>query len=169
MSGISRSAIDMYLHRGVLIPTRHKETFQTQEQEPACDDAKKSELANVIAGYLEVQVSRAAKGAIEDENGGPKREAVGYVYGVIDAALRLEKLNMSDLSVGVPVTFHVLRRLWSDHATEYLEFLVKNIGKDPLVMLGAVRGGQEFVDFIKSGGKEAPMGLAEFLIEQKKA
>jgi hypothetical protein len=52
------------------------------------DDAAKIEFASAIAEMLEMQKFVAGEASIEDQNGQPKRKAIGYVYGYIDAALR---------------------------------------------------------------------------------
>lgn len=66
------------------------------------DDAAKVQFANAIADMLELQKIVAGDASIEDENGRPKRKALGYVYGYVDAALRSRGQDMADMSVGVP-------------------------------------------------------------------
>jgi hypothetical protein len=129
------------------------------------DDAAKLQFVNVIADVLKLQKMVAGDASIEDENGRPKRKALGYVYGFIDAALRARGQDMSDPSVGVPVTFQVLRKLWPDRAANYMAFLRENIHSDDLMMIGIMHGGQQYVDYRKPGASSGPMGLARFMIE----
>ena len=73
---------------------------------------------------------------------------------------------MADVSVGVPITFQIIRRLWPDHVNECMDYLVNNISKDALLMAGITRGGQQFVDFSrKPDGPGVPTGLGIFLLE----
>jgi hypothetical protein len=48
-----------------------------------------------------------------------------------------------------------------------VDYLIKNISKDRLLMAGVMRGGQQYVDF--RNHKSPPMGLGIFLIEGDKA
>ena len=132
------------------------------------DDAAKSQFADVIAKMLELQKMVAGNPSIEDENGRPKRKALGYVYGYVDAALRCIGQDMADVSVGVPVTFHVMRKLWPDRAVEYMEFLANNIRSDDLLTIGIMHGGQQYLDYRKPDARGTPMGLARFMIEGDK-
>ena len=132
------------------------------------DDAGKSQFATTIAQMLEIQIMMAGNASIEDEKGQPKRKAIGYVYGYIDAALRKIGQDMSDMSIGVPITFQVIRKLWPDHVNEYMDFLAKNINTDELLMIGIMHGGQQYFDYSKPGASGAPMGLARFMIEGDK-
>jgi len=59
------------------------------------DDATKLKFATAIAGMLERQLLVAGSASIEDEQGYPKRKALGYVYGYIDAALRVKGQDMA--------------------------------------------------------------------------
>ena len=129
------------------------------------DDAAKIELASAIAELLEMQKRMAGNASIEDQTGQPKRKAIGYVYGYVDAALRSIGQDMTDMSVGVPVTYQVIRRLWPDRVNEYMDFLAKNMDSDRLMSIGMMHGGQQYVDYHKPGVSGVPMGLARFMIE----
>jgi hypothetical protein len=74
------------------------------KRKKAFDDAAMLELAADIARTLQLQMTAAAGVSIEDEQGHPKRKALGYVYGFIDAALRATGQDMADMSIGVPGT-----------------------------------------------------------------
>jgi hypothetical protein len=82
---------------------------------------------------LELQMTVAAGKSIEGDQGRLKRKALGYVYGYIDAALRTKGHDMADMSIGVPITFQVIRRLWPDHVNECMDFLAKNLQSDALM------------------------------------
>jgi hypothetical protein len=129
------------------------------------DEAKKLELANAIAKVLEIQIRLASdlagkKPTIDDRYGFPSRLAIGYVYEYIDASLRVRGQDMSDVTVGMPVAFHVFRKLSPNHASKCVQFLSKTIGKDPEVMAGVQSGGQDYLDF--RNGKKIREGLPEF-------
>jgi hypothetical protein len=97
--------------------------------------------------------------SIEDEHGHPKRKALGYVYGFIDAALRTKGLNMADMSIGVPITYQVIRKLWPEKVDVYMDFLIKNItNSDALMTVGVMSGGQQYLEWHKPGNTRVPMG-----------
>lgn len=129
------------------------------------DDAAKLQFATTIAEMLQLQMIMAAGKSIEDERGHLKRKALGYVYGYIDAALRTRGQDMADMSIGVPITFQVIRRLWPDHVNKCMDFLAKNLKSDALMNAGIMHGGQQFLDYSKPGSSGAAMGLARFMIE----
>lgn len=128
-------------------------------------DAAKLQFSTTIAEMLQLQLIVAAGRSIEDEQGRLKRKALGYVYGYIDAALRTKGHDMADMSIGVPITFQVIRRLWPDHVNDCMDFLAKNLQSDALMNVGIMQGGQQFLDYSKPGSSGAPMGLARFMIE----
>ncbi len=111
------------------------------------DDAAKVQFAAAIAEMLEMQMMLAVGKSIEDDQGHPKRKALGYVYGYIDAALRVRGQEMADMSIGVPITFQVIRRLWPDHVNECMDFLAKNLTTDALLNVGMMHGGQQYLDY----------------------
>ncbi len=74
---------------------------------------------------------------------------------------------MTDMEVGPPITFHVLRTLWPEKEADYCDFLVDNLSNNA-VNAGMLRGGQEVTDWLKgrmSGG--APTGLARLILTEK--
>jgi hypothetical protein len=133
-------------------------------QRPLDDDGKLA-IAKAVAEMLGFQLRMAADKPIVDEHGRPRRKALGYVYGYTDAVLRTRGHDMADVAIGVPVTFQVIRRLWPNHVNECMDYLAKNIASDPLMMAGAMHGGQQYLDYRKTDVKGVPMGLARFLIE----
>jgi hypothetical protein len=130
------------------------------------DDAAKLGLAEAIAMQLLIQKNTAGRNAaIEDSNGHPKHRALGYVYGYIDAALRTNGHDMANTSIGAPITYHVLRRLWPDHVNDCMRVLLANLRTDEQMMAAIVHGGQQYLDYRKPGVSGVPMSLARFLIE----
>jgi hypothetical protein len=131
-------------------------------------DDQKIEFAKTIAGMLELQLMLIDdKVDIESEIGGPKLKCIGYVYGCVDAVLRSRGWDMGDPEVGPPITFHVLRTLWPGKEADYYDFIVDHLS-DQSVGAGALRGGQEFTDWLKGrmpGG--APTGLARLMLTEK--
>jgi hypothetical protein len=134
------------------------------------DDQAKSGLAEAYALQLAVQKEVAGQASrIHDATGQLKPRPLGYIYGYIDAALRTKGLEMADTSVGVPITYQVLRRLWPQHAYECMQLLVDNIATDQVIVAAMMHGGQQCLDYRKPGAVGVPMGLAEFLIEDDTA
>lgn len=101
--------------------------------------------------------------SIEDVAGNINPRALAYIYGFIDAALRTIGQDMSDESIGIPVTFHVLRRVFPGREEKYLTYLVDRMGTDQAVTLAAVTGGQQYIDF-NNEKLPAPMGLARYIL-----
>jgi hypothetical protein len=81
------------------------------------------------------------------------RKAIGYIYGFADCALRNIGQDMGDASVGVPVIYQVLRRLFPDKAEKYVTFLIDNM-RDERVLLGMMTGGQQYADYFCKPGRE---------------
>jgi hypothetical protein len=74
---------------------------------------------------------------------------------------------MADTDIGVPITFHVFRKLFPNYdATTYVQFLMRNLN-DEMVALGSMAGGQQFLDYSKPDSTGAPLGLARFILEAK--
>src|SRR5205807_5275101 len=119
-------------------------------------------LVEAVAGMLEIQMAASGRQVLDPLI---ERRALGYVYGFIDAALRSIGQEMSDVSLGVPVAFHVLRRVFAGKEDFYLQTLIDNVSSDPVMMAGVVHGGQQYADF-QLGKLQAPMGLARMQIEQ---
>ena len=138
--------------------------FGFSKKKSSFDDAHKTTFIEAISGMLELQKQFAGtEHPIEDSAGNINRRAVGYIYGFIDAALQGVGQNMSDVSIGIPITHGVLRRLYSGHEERYVRFLIENT-KDPVVTLAKQIGGQQYIDY-SLGKLTAPMGLARCLIE----
>jgi hypothetical protein len=136
------------------------------------DDAKKLKFATAIAGMMERQLLVAGNASIEDEQGYPKRKALGYVYGYIDASLRLKGQDIKDMSIGPPIIYQVIRKLWPQRVNEYMDFLAKNLVSDELMHVGIMHGVQQCLDYrngkFRSGvrfGSAEPMGLALFMLD----
>ena len=56
------------------------------------------------------------------------------------------------------------RALFPGCEDEYIKFIVTHL-KDERVVLGMMKGGQQYADYSKPGSKGTPMGLTQFLIE----
>jgi hypothetical protein len=140
-------------------PFKKKKTF---------DDAKQLKFVQLISSMLEMQKIATGGRSIEDGEGRPKRKAIGYIYGFIDAALQMIGQDMSDPSIGIPILCEVLNRLFPGRVEDYAKFLVSHMGKDELVTLGAMHGGQQYLKYIKPGSEGMPMGLARFIVEGDK-
>jgi hypothetical protein len=97
----------------------------------AMTDEQKFALANSISELLKLQLMVVDNNSIQSPAGGPKRKAIGYVYGYIDAVLRTKGWDMADTDVGVPITYQVIRRLWPGKEAEYMSFLAEKIARLP--------------------------------------
>ncbi|MCE5267165.1 MAG: hypothetical protein LLG00_04710 [Planctomycetaceae bacterium] len=128
------------------------------------DDINSADFVDSIANVLRFQMIPAAGHSIESANGTLNGKALGYVYGFIDAALHSVGRDMSDVSVGIPISFQVLRHVFPGREDKYLSFLVDHVGVDEAVMLGVMRGGQEYLDFM-AGKLPSPMGLAKYVLD----
>jgi hypothetical protein len=126
------------------------------------DDQRRQKFVGVISSMLEVQMV-AAGGRSFEEAGVINPDALGYIYGFIDAGLQTVGQDMSDASVGVPITFQVLASLSPGHEERYLNYLTTHMGTDKRVMAAAMTGGQQYIDF-SNGRLAAPMGLARYLV-----
>jgi len=129
------------------------------------DDIAKGRLADSLGDVLSIQVA-AAGGDLPDLASPRGAKALGYVYGFVDASLRGIGQDMSDMSVGVPLTYHVLRRVFPGDEQRYLDYIAQSIKSDDQMMAGVMLGGQQYLDCL-NGKLRAPMGLARCLIELK--
>jgi len=128
------------------------------------DDNRKAKFAHLMSEMLGVQIAAIGLAEVPNLATPVGAKALGYVYGFVDAALRTVRQDMSDASVGVPITFQVLRRVFPGHEGRYMDYLAKNLRTDDAIMRGVMLGGQQYLDFV--GGKlKAPMGLARVLLE----
>ncbi len=131
------------------------------------DDAAKDRLAESIGNVLSIQVAAAGPDPPDLES--PRgAKALGYVYGFVDAGLRVIGQDMSDMSVGVPLMYQVLRRVFPGSEQRYLDYIAESIRSDHNMMLGVMLGGQQYLDWL-NGKLHAPMGLARYLIEFESA
>ena len=72
---------------------------------------------------------------------------------------------MADISIGAPITYHVLRRLWPDRVNDCMRVLFGNLRTDKQMMAAIMHGGEQCLHHRKPGVSGVPMGLAHFLIE----
>jgi hypothetical protein len=130
------------------------------------DDAAKARLSGLIADLLTVQLLILPNPTIEDAGGKVNMKALGYIYGYIDACLQTKGYDMADGHIGVPVTFHVLHKLFPKHSPDrYVRLLMDNMN-DQNVALGMTTGGQQYFDFRKPGREgDVAMGLARLIME----
>jgi hypothetical protein len=140
--------------------------FNLFKKRTTFSDEKKTQFVEAIASMLEVQLVPVGHHSIESSNGGIKPKALGYVYGFIDAALRTIGQDMSDSSVGIPVTFQVLRHVFPGREERCLQCLADHMGTNKAVTLGALTGGQQYLD-VNSGKLSVPMGLARYILEEE--
>jgi hypothetical protein len=117
------------------------------------DDAAKDQLIKAISFSLEIQTVAATGHSIEDAEGWINRKAIGHIYGFVDAALTRYGQDMSDPSIGVPITYQVIGHLFPGCEERYTRFLLDDKGKDTEVALGIMKGGQQFTEFRKPDAK----------------
>lgn len=134
---------------------------------PFTDDEKIT-FADAFTGRLELQKIAALElfnASMDDEHGNPKRKALGYIYGWIDAALDHYGHDMSDMEIGVPVLYRVLYNLFPQRAIAYMNVLIDAHKTDPVMRVGIMHGGQQFLDYSRPNHVGGPMGLARFMSE----
>lgn len=131
---------------------------------PHFGDEDKNRFAETITELLALQLVASGDKGIENAQGTINRKAIGYIYGFIDGALRTIGQDMSDASVGIPITFQIFRRLFPGRESSYVQYLSQHMGTDQMVTLGAMHGGQQYVDF-NNNKLAAPMGLARAVLE----
>lgn len=130
-------------------------------------DTQRTEFVEAVGGMLEVQMA-----IITDRDNLPPlfskegEKALGYIYGFIDAALRSVGQDMSDISIGIPITFQIFRRIFPGCEEACIEYLRNSLGKNELLMQGILVGGQQYLDYM-NGKLTVPMGLARYLIQSK--
>jgi hypothetical protein len=151
------------------VPDRAESVQPRPKSQTSPDNATKVEIADNIADLLRVQLMILPEEFkdIEDKQGRIYRKSIGYVYGYIDAVLTTMGYDMSDMDIGVPITFHVLRKLFPNgRAERYIDFLMHNIN-DPSVVVGTMHGGKQWLDYGKPGSTGVAMGLFGFILEEK--
>ena len=129
------------------------------------DDAAKETFIEAVSFMLNVQIAAADGHPIEDESGQINHKAIGYIYGFVDAALATHRQDMRDAATAIPIMYQILRHLFPGSEDRYTEFLLEHIGKDARVTLGAMKGGQQYIDIIVKRRPEdgVAMGLARYL------
>jgi hypothetical protein len=130
------------------------------------DDRKKQEFVDAISTMFKVQLVVVGD-SIDDQAGNINPKALGYIYGFIDAALRTIGQDMGDESIGIPMTFQVLRQVFPGREEEYLGYLIEHMGHDQIVTAAAAVGGQQYLDF-NNGKLAAPMGLARYVLDERR-
>jgi hypothetical protein len=74
------------------------------------------------------------------------------------------------MSIGPPIIYQVIRKLWPQRVNEYMDFLTKNLVSDESMHVGFMHGVQQCLDY-SSGkvygrfGSAQPMGLARFIVD----
>jgi hypothetical protein len=127
------------------------------------DDAAMGNLVDSIEIVLKIQLTIVASHE-SDLATARGAKALGYVYGFVDAALRNVGQDMAYMLIGVPVMYQVLRRVFPGCEERYFDFILQSIQSDPNLMIGIMKGGQQYMDWLNRKLK-APMGLARYLIE----
>jgi len=127
------------------------------------DDQKQEQFVAAISIILQVQLTTVANHGVEDDLGNINPKALGYIYGFIDGALRTIGQDMSNESIGIPITFHVLKRVFPGREENYLAYVIERVWHDRNVTMAAMTGGQQYLDF-NNGKLAAPMGLARYIL-----
>ncbi|HEY4050119.1 MAG TPA: hypothetical protein VGM27_24925 [Acidobacteriaceae bacterium] len=136
------------------------------------DDHQKIKLADGLADMLAMQmvfakVDQPGVTKIEAKRGHINQKAIGYIYGFIDCALQSRREDTSDVSVSVPIVYYVMHRLFPGQEETYTDYLLGH-ANDEMVVLGMMKGGQQYSQFIaRPGHKGVPMGLASFILDEQ--
>jgi hypothetical protein len=128
---------------------------------------EQSELSDRLSVLLSVQLAVSGTRSnevtkIEVTKGHINRKAIGYIYGFIDCALQFRDQDITDISVGLPILYHVMRNLFPGHEQAYIDFLMYHM-EDEVVVVGMMAGGQEYTEFLQANG--TVFGLARFIHE----
>ncbi len=131
--------------------------------------AEQSELSDRLSILLSVQLAVSGTQSnevtkIEFTKGHINRRAIGYIYGFIDCALQFRDQDITDISVGLPILYQVMRNLFPGHEQAYIDFLMYHM-EDEVVVLGMMAGGQEYNEFIQAN--RTGLGLAKFIRERQ--
>lgn len=127
--------------------------------------SQKSETAAGLALLILVQLVFSVNSGVtkvEAEKGKFNRKALGYIYGFIDCALQYRQQDITNIDVGLPILYHVFRKLFPGHEQTYIDFLMTHM-EDEVTVLGMLAGGQEYSEFLKEG--KPPLGLSTFILE----
>lgn len=120
--------------------------------------------AKAVAQLLQIQATPAGSKPLV-LNGKANYGAIGYIYGAADAALQIIGQNMSDESVGVPFACEVYDVFSPEHMEACMKVIFESAGKDNALMQGMTTGGQQFLEYAKSGGNgRMPVGLINLLL-----
>lgn len=130
------------------------------------DDHDKQQFVNAVSTMLEVQLITVGDLTVEGSTDNINPKSLGYIYGFIDAALQTIGQDMGDESIGIPISFQILKRVFPGREEMYLEYLIEQMGNDQIVTMAAVVGGQQFMDFCNEK-LAVPMGLARYILEQE--
>lgn len=99
---------------------------------------------------------------IERTKGDINQKAIGYVYGFIDSALQCRDEDITNIDVGLPILYHVIRKLFPGNEQGYIDFLMSHM-EDELTVLEMMAGGQEYREFLIE--KRSPFGLFKLILE----
>jgi hypothetical protein len=144
--------------------------FGFRKKTSRLNDDQKMMLADGLADMLVMQmvfakVDQPEVTKIELQRGHINHKAIGYIYGFIDCALQSRRIETSDVTVSVPIVYHVLRRLFPGQETAYTDYLLEHMN-DEMVVLGMMKGGQQYSQFVsRPSAKGVPMGLGSFILD----
>lgn len=132
---------------------------------PEFDMTELPSYARGVATLLKIQSTAAGSTPIVQRNGNANLKAVGYIYGVADAALQIIGQDMSDESIGVPFACEVYEGFSPAHVETCMQLILQKAGKDAAMTEGMMAGGKEFLAFANSGGNgRMPLTLSKFLL-----
>ena len=126
--------------------------------------SQKSETANGLALLISIQLIFPVDceiTQIEVKKGEINRKAIGYIYGFIDCALQHRQENITNIDVGLPILYHVFRKVFPGHEQTYIDFLMAQM-EDEVTVLGMLAGGQEYSEFLREG--KPPFGLSTLIL-----
>jgi hypothetical protein len=108
-----------------------------------------AQVVATVATFVDMQMCGDKKEKFETVHGINQR-ALGYVYGMLDAALQSAGEDIRDPAIGPPLLLSVFRLLFPTKSERYREILLNNIERDGRIMGGMFDGGQDFTDFLTS-------------------
>jgi hypothetical protein len=127
------------------------------------DGQKYLAVFKIVCGLIFTEralIKSLGKLSFEDESGAINGPALGYLYGLVDAALQTANLEIHTHQSRVLLVG--LFDLQAKYKGElYLEFLMHNIQHDD-VHAAVCCGGQAYIDWAKSNGTIQPWGWGQY-------
>jgi hypothetical protein len=145
-----------------------------KEKHPGPHESNKDLIAKTITNVvdlLEIQRAMSGRHSIDDGTGRINRKALGYLFGFIDGALKVQTgLELSDEALGRPILAEIISRVFPGEEDRCIEFIMEYLGIDAILTEAALAGDREYINHVNAlirgeRPKGSPMGFALALVE----